>query len=398
MKQYLFIVTVWSCLGVSFVAFAQSDGISDEEQRLIDASLDADQAVEKTTVPVPGQDSAPGQSSSSNPNITLILNVAPAWFSTDEPQQLGAHDPVRTGFNFQQLELHMDSNVDPYTRLDADLVFLEEGVELESAHMTTLALPANLQFRAGLFPTRFGRLNPVHPHAWRFADQPLVNGKFLGGEGSRGVGVELNWLAPLPWFVEVVASAHNASGCCGRSYFDEEELVVDGAEDLLYTSRLQQFFPLDDDWSLLFGNSGQFGPNPARPGARTTLLGADLYLRWRPVKSASRSVSLQLEGTMRERDVPLRKLRDYGAYGTLMWGINPQWETAVRHEFVTGLDDDPLDPDWTQNRQRSTLQVTWRPSHFSRFRLQGSYANPSRDVAVMLAIEVLIGAHGAHTF
>ena len=64
----------------------------------------------------------------------------------------------------------------------ADRFQAEFGVEVEEAYLTTLALPANLQVRASQFLTRFGRLNSTHPHAWDFTDQPLVNGRFFGGE------------------------------------------------------------------------------------------------------------------------------------------------------------------------------------------------------------------------
>ena len=312
--------------------------------------------------------------------------------------QLGEHDPTQTGFALQQLELHMDSNVDPYARLDANLIFSDEGVELEEAYLTTLALPGNLQVRAGQFLFRLGRTNPTHPHAWAFADQPLVNGKFLGGEGARGPAVELSWLVPLPWFVELVTAVSEASSeCCSRSFLGEDGPVIDGPDDLLYTPRIEQFFALGDDWSLLVGTSGQFGPSG--PETRTQILGGDLYLRWRPVDSVSRTaVSLQIEGMTRRREVDGDTIQDHGGVATLLWDIDPNWQVGGRHELVTGLPDDPLDPDWTQTRQRSTAQVTWMPSHFSRLRLQGSHTQPDGVTAVILAVEVLIGAHGAHTY
>ncbi len=342
-----------------------------------------------------------GPAGNSNPDISLILDVAGAWFD-GEPSQLGAHDPQSTGFNLQQLEMHIASNVDPFFRLEANLVFSEFGVEVEETYGTTLALPADLQMRGGLFLTRFGRINPTHPHAWRFVDQPLVNGKFFGGEGSRGLGAELSWLAPLPWFVEWVGSATMANGaCCARSFYGADDPGVETPADLLYTAALKQFFALDDAWSLSWGLSGQFGPNASGNGNRSEIYGTDLYLHYRPANSPDReALSLQLEAMYRTRQVPSDRLADYGGYAQLVWTIDPRWEVGARYGYVSGLSDDPLDPGWVEDRHRASGQITVYPSHFSRVRLQANRDDRGDAVtwAGFLALELLIGAHGAHTF
>ena len=342
---------------------------------------------------------------SMNPDISLILDVAAAYF-TAEPLQLGAHDPNRTGVTLQQLEMHLESSVDPYFELQANLVFSLFGVEVEEAYAATLALPYNLQLRAGQFLTRFGRLNPTHPHSWKFVDQPLVLGKFFGPEGSRGLGAELGWLVPLPWFAELIGSATMADGaCCARSFFGGRDLGVEGPQDLLYTVALKQFFPLGPSWSLLWGLSGQFGPNPSGPHNRTEIYGTDLYLRLRPVTSPVRaSLSLQAEAMLRRRQIPGAVLQDVGGYAQLVWQPHFQWELGLRYGAVSAASGGPddLDPQWIAPRQRASLQGTWYPSHFSRLRLQGTFDDPQwreRPIwAVMLALEVLIGAHGAHDF
>ncbi|MFN3201279.1 MAG: zinc-regulated TonB-dependent outer membrane receptor [Bradymonadia bacterium] len=340
---------------------------------------------------------------SANPDIAFILDTAGSWFS-DEPQQLGAHDPNRTGFTLQQLEMSIGSNVDPFFRMDANLVFSQFGVEVEEAYGTTLALPHGLQVRMGQLLTRFGRLNNTHPHSWHFLDQPLVNGKFFGGEGSRGLGAEISWLSPLPWFAELVFSTTDAAGaCCARSFYGGDDLGVEEPIDLLATTALKQFFPFDEDWSLAWGLSGQLGPNPTGNGNRSMILGTDLYLRYRPVASAVRSaVSLQVESMYRSRQTPGDRLEDWGAYAQLVWNINLRWETGARYEYVTGALDDFLDPEWTEDRQRITGQITYYPSHFSRLRLQASEDRlewlDEPIYAVMFGTEVLIGAHGSHGF
>lgn len=338
---------------------------------------------------------------SSNPRISLILDAAAAWFD-GEPDQLGAHDPNRTGFTLQQLEMHIESAVDPYFELQANLVFTQFGVETEEAYARTLGLPASLQVKAGQFLAAMGRINPTHPHAWHFLDQPLVNGKFFGGEGSRGLGAEVSWLSPLPWYVLVIGSAHDAAGaCCARSFFGGDNLGVASPADLLYTTRIEQFFPLSPSLSIKWGLSAQHGPNATGNANRTAIYGSDLYVRWRPVGHPSRlNVSWQTEALYRTRQVPDDRLEDTGLYSQLITQFALRWELGARFEHVTGVRNDPLDPDWSASRQRYTVQATFYPSHFSRVRLQGLLDDRGaiQVPAIMLGLETLIGAHGAHGF
>lgn len=389
------------------------DTLSDEEQRALEEALAADQDARDEEREGSGQRDQSGADQdrggfaaaiqSLNPEISFILDVAAAYFS-EEPMQLGAHDPNRTGFTFQQLEMALGANVDPFFRFDANLVFSEFGVEVEEAYGTTLAIPGRLQFRYGQYLTAFGRLNRTHPHSWSFVDQPLVNGKFFGGEGSRGLGAEVSWLAPTPWYLELIASMNMAIGeCCARSFFGGDNPGVRGVDDFLYTLAIKQFFDLSPDWGLQFGLSGQFGPNPTGLGNRSEIYGADLYLRYRPVDSTRRqALSLQVEVMHRRRQVPDDLLEDWGGYAQVVWNVTEQWETGARYGFVTGVDDDYLDDEWDDLRHRVSVQGTFYPSHFSRFRMQLSYDDPTWEprpiLAAMLSAEILVGAHGAHEY
>ena len=64
----------------------------------------------------------------------------------------------------------------------------------------TTSLPYGLQIKAGQFFDAFGRINATHPHTWEFADSPIVNGRLLGADGLRGVGAQIAWTLPVPWY------------------------------------------------------------------------------------------------------------------------------------------------------------------------------------------------------
>ncbi len=340
-----------------------------------------------------------------NPNISVITDVAAAAFSGPNLQG-GAHDPTKNGFSLQQVELSLNSPVDPFMRFDSNIVFSLFGVEIEEAYATSTALPLDLQGRAGQFLTRFGRANTTHPHSWDFVDQPMVLGKFMGGEGNHALGAELSWLAPLPWYTELVGSVTEAGGGgTARSFYGNDDLGVRGPLDLQGTTSLRQFYLLHRDWSLATGLSAMTGPNPTGRANRSDILGADLYLKWRPLELGSFTiVSLTVEALQRRRQVPAGLLVDHGGYGALSWHIAQQWGAAMRYDMATGLPGgiDYLDPSWTGDRGKWTANVTFWPTEFSRLRLQGSMDRPSWQpepiYATFLTIETVVGAHGAHKF
>lgn len=388
--------------------------LSPEDVRALERALAAD-AADTEDAPATEDDTAGAAPSrgvqSMNPDISAIADFALAYFSEDENLQTGAHDPIDTGFNLQQLELSIASAVDPYFRFDANIVFALFGVEIEEAYATTLDLPARLQVRAGQFLTRFGRINALHPHSWDFVDQPFAIGRVFGAEGNRGLGVELSWLTPLPWYVELVGSVTDAAGeATARSFYGANDLGVDRVTDFEFMGAVKQFVPLSENWSLATGLSSASGPNATGRDNRTEIYGADLYLKWRPITyQSNEAVALHTEWFYRRRQVPDAVLQDVSGFAALLWRFAMRWAAGARYELGSPAVDadfdvaaDYLDPEWTENRQRVTANATFFPTEFSRIRLQASADLPRfRDesiYAVFVAFEVVTGAHGAHPF
>jgi hypothetical protein len=251
---------------------------------------------------------------------------------------------------------------------------------------------------------RFGRINSTHPHTWDFADQPLALSRAFGGDGGRGLGVELSWLSPLPWYVELVGSAQNASGSeTARSFLGSDARTIRAFDDFLYVAALKQFFALSDDWSLLWGLSSASGPNPSGRRHYTDIFATDLYLKFRPITQQSFTiVSLQTEWLYRRRQVPGDLVEDISGYTQVFWRFTQRWGAAVRHEYGSPVRGrDPLEPALVEGRHRTSSSVTYWPTEFSRFRVQVSRDSPgsSRGVwAGFLTAELVTGAHGAHTF
>src|SRR6266700_394495 len=296
----------------------------------------ADPMTPPMTAPIetPATPGGGGAVQSLNPDLSFIADVAAGWFSKTPPLQTGEHDPHGNGFSLQQLELAASSAVDPYFRFDSFIVFKvprageDGGVEIEEVYATTTSLPGNLQLRVGQFLTRFGRFNATHPHTWDFVDQPLEIGRLISADGNRGLGAELSYLTPLPWYVEALASVTHDSA-----------MVVSHPGNFQLTGAVKQFFPLSDDWSLMWGLSAAGGSDPsvpADPVGRARIGGSDLYLKYRPLGEGRHTiVSLQAEWFYRRRDVGAATLHDTGGFAALFWRFAQRWATAARWEMTT---------------------------------------------------------------
>ncbi len=378
-----------------------------DELKDISDALAGDAAARQPAPPPAGRGSV---LASLSPDLAFTLDVAAAWFTDREPLQTGGHDPAQRGFNLQQLEMSIGKAVDPYFRLDANVAFSSEGVEIEEAYGTTLALPHNLQLRAGQFLTRFGRINAMHLHQWDFVDQAFAIGRVFGGEGNRGLGVELSYLVPAPFFLELVGSATEAAGDeTARSFLGGSGLPVETPLDVQATFAVKEFFELSPDWSLATGQSVATGPNGTGHDNRTDVYGVDVYLKYRPITQGSYTmVALQSEWLLRRRQVPHRLRSDLSGYASAAWRFARRWGTAARYELGTpardedGAAGDDLDPEWVRARHRASVNLTFWPTEFSRLRAQGGVDLPRwREEpiwSVFLALELTVGAHGAHKF
>ena len=375
-------------------------------------------------------------------DVSVDTLVAAGASTADDDQiatlEGGGHDPARRGFTLQQAEVSFAGAVDPYFTGQAHVVFTDEVVELEEAFLTTQALPYGLQLEAGQFLTEFGRMNPMHPHAWQWIDQPVVNTRLFGGDGLRNPGFRLGWLVPLPWFSQIHLGAQQASGETAVSFLgegqgghahehdeDDEasgigkrpivERSVHDLGDLLYLARWEHGFALGETVSAKVGASGLFGPNDSGPHGRTRIYGGDAVVKWRPATNFRGWPFLSWETEMMNRDfdadavralsLPRTTLNDWGLYTQLLYGFTYGWAAGVRYEYATGSGqsvggraNDPFRDD----RQRVAPLLSWRPTEFSRLRLQYNYdqAQHLEDDAhsVWLGVEILYGQHPAHNF
>ena len=347
--------------------------------------------------------------------------------------EVGDHDPQQRGFNARNIELAFDGAVDPYFEGFANIVFKlnndnETEVEVEEAFLQTTSLPFNLQLKAGQFFAAFGRINAVHPHAWEFADAGIVSGRLLGPDGLRGVGTQISWIVPVPWYSQLILGVQNGRGGTGYSFrnpgdggmfFDRRttDRELRGLQDFVWIPRWENSVDLSPTQVVLAGVSGAFGSNETGANSRTQIYGADFLYKWKSanaeggfpfVKWQTEFMYRRFEaGRGMNESFPIAEtFHDWGMYSQVLWGFKKGWVAGIRGDYLDMEDSRFTDDFERQSRSRISANLTWYPTEFSKIRLQYNhdflYENfflADRDVdSVFLQFEFILGAHGAHKF
>jgi hypothetical protein len=384
----------------------------------------------------PALPGAPARAGSAYMNISYGALIDAGWSSEADPSaqlQLGDHDPIKRGFSLRNAEISVDGAIDPYFKGFANIVLKldqnnETSIELEETYLQSTSLPADLQLKAGQYFASFGRQNPQHPHTWSFVDQPLILGRAFGPDGLRGIGTQLSWLAPTPFYTEAFLSIFDGQGGTAFSFRNPGEpdaagvnryagratldRTLRGAQDLLIVPRVATSFELSDTQTLLAGVSAAFGPNDTGAHARTEVYGVDLFWKWKPANATQGFpyLSWQTEALYRRFDagadllagLPAETLHDYGFYTQMVYGFRPRWNVGLRADYVSGNAGafDASDP-FRGERTRFSPEVTFLPSEFSKVRLQ--YNLDHGDLfgtasSVWMQLEFGLGAHAAHKY
>lgn len=318
------------------------------------------------------------------PDISVIGNLTGAFFS-DDPVGATGHDPARTGLTLQEIEVVLQSVVDAYFRADVFLSFHETGVELEEGYFTTLGLPKGFQIRGGKILLPLGRHNPKHLHTWDFGDNMLVTKYFLSPEGLSELGIELSYLFPTPFFLQIQGTFSNGDNA--TSFGGSRK------QDFIYQGRLSASFDPTPNTTLLLGASGATGFNGTGLGNQTNLIGGDLLIKWKP--KDHRGLTWQSEYFYRQMETPGANQKDGGFYSYVDWQFAKRWHAGLRYDQM-GLPEALIANEW-----RVTPALTFNPTEFSRIRLQYEYdktVNVRGVHAAFVQFQYSMGPHGAHPF
>jgi len=341
------------------------------------------------------------------------------------------------GFNLNYGELYIASPVDPYFDLVGVFHLSEDSFEIEETYINTKTLPFGLKI--GKFYSSFGRLNQQHPHQWDFADQPLVYNAIFGADNLLEKGVQLNWVAPTPFYLQIgteLLQGENELSFGTKGFIVNTKKdgngdninIPDTQKPNLYTLFAKTSFDITDNLTTLFGLSYAEGKtridhledtdNPHAFAGKTKIYGADLTFRYNI--DSYRYISWQSEYIYRNMDgtrygyngagnlvMPRLEKKQAGLYSQIVYRFNQRWRAGFRYDllnkndvYINGINQNQPD-----NLYKYAFMIDYSPTEFSRIRLQfnqdrSKFVDNNRKTIneVILQFNMAIGAHGAHPF
>ena len=128
------------------------------------------------------------QSGPTNPRLLPDFSAVGDLVGDFSPK--GSTQKDQTRFGVREVELAVQSVVDPYFRGDVFLGISDaEKISIEQAFLTTTSLPNELELKIGRFLMPFGKENTTHRHDLHTIEYPYVIQTFLSDDGLKGTGL-----------------------------------------------------------------------------------------------------------------------------------------------------------------------------------------------------------------
>jgi hypothetical protein len=365
--------------------------------------------------------SPPASAGVVNPDISVIGQPFVRW--TDD-----AGDPSRERLTLDvgEVELFFDAYLNPYARGTFTLAVGEEGLELEEGFfLLTRLLPARLTLKGGQYRLGFGKLNPVHPHVYPFAERWRVMGYLPGEESFNDVALQLSTMVPLPGDASLTLSADWLQGDIFRIERESSGAVNDPLGPAGETpegdrpeearpgvlGRASTFWPVGDRSGLELGASGTIGTNNVAAGTRTTVLGADAKLKlW----TAPRAYLLvQGEWLQRREEIAgwdetaagftTSEIAPAGGYlfadfnWDARWNVGAGWERYQQAAAGAVWDQAfKVFAGFALMEETTAFRLDW--DHLRPGRPGGAEADPEAVNTLTLRVIFSMGPHKAHQF
>ena len=304
--------------------------------------------------------------------------------------RLSARDegPQADNADLREVEVAIQSVLDPFSSAKMFLTFSEEEVGVEEGYITWTGLPGRVRVEAGKLRQQVGDLNRWHLHALPETEYPLVYQRFFGDEGLEGIGVSL--YTSLPFSLAGATHEVWVQGTSARS-----DVLYAGGRQPTLLGRLQNFWQLTPSVYAQIGVTAT-GGNSADAGLKSRLVGGDVRVTWRPPQSGTRNeVTFRAEGYRLHSDEAGTVTDRYGTFLDLQARATRRWVFGVRYDWVEaprGL----ADTEW-----RITPALTWWQSEFVYLRLQGQHRDSdllgSRNELTLQAVWAM-GPHKHETY
>ena len=326
----------------------------------------------------------------------------------------------RWDFDFRTLGIHVESYLDPYSKLKAAVPIDEDGAELGEAYFTRFGVLERVNVTLGKFRQQFGVVNRWHKHGLDQVDFPLPLRRIFGDGGLNQTGMSMEWAMPPLWgssqrlLLQVTdgengtlfSGNHMSTPCCLLRYSTYRDLSKDIYADVGLTGLIGW----NDTWEVASGSEILERDRDLS----TRVFGVDVALLWEPTdRMRYRNVEWRTEAYLLNRDLVAPDtgrpdtLTAWGAFTYLQTKLSRSWDVGIRGDFFkpaakpyAGLV--PSIGSFVAGATRSHQwqagpYVTWHQSPFVKVRLEYNHINGSGfgkpEHVVMLQVIFAAGPH-----
>ena len=228
----------------------------------------------------------------------------------------------RARFVFRSLGIHVESYLDPYTKLKAAVPVNAAGAAVGEAYMTRFSVLKGLSITAGKFRQQLGVVNRWHKHGLDQVDFPLALKEIFGPGGLNQTGMSIGWSMPplLGSSQELTVQVTNGEKArlFGGNTLSTPSVLAhfksyrDLSKDTYLELGLTGLLGWNDEWTV--------GADTLHDSLSTRVLGCDLSLLWEPTEEMRyRNLEWRSELYFLNRDI---RKPDDGARDTInSWGL-----------------------------------------------------------------------------
>ena len=346
-----------------------------------------------------GSATATGISRDFNPAISLnALFLASDFQGVDvHAGAVSEEEGLEPGVALQEIELQFSSAIDAYGKADLIFTFEDGAIGLEEAYATTNVLPGGFGLRAGQVFVPLGHENTLHAHQLPFVERSLF-AKSVFGEALAEFGAELDYVAPLDFYLRVQGGVFNG---------DNEALFASHEDwDLAYLGGIDALWDVSENGALSLGTDYVAGPNSSSSAASTELtqlFAAVARYKWRSANAAHpRALEVMGEFLFAERsavdstqaiepaELPERFVHR-GAYGLVQYRFQRRWWLQGRYDWY--------DPE-AEESTRASAMLAFVPTEFSVLRFEAGVVDLADNSysEFRLQYNFTIGSHPAHRY
>jgi len=306
-----------------------------------------------------------------NPNISMGGDFFIGGSNSDDTYINSPSDKSygNNGIYLRELELGLESALDPFSRGKAFISITEEAITIEEAYIELLNLPLGMNLRLGILNPEFGPLNRYHDHALPQFDRPRALVNYFGNGNFGGPGVAANFM--LPKILGSDASSLEIAGIHGSA----PDVFVSGSPwNIQGVGHFKNFYDIGKNTFFEFSLNSIVGQNPYSLGRDDPLLSTvnslGLVLKWVPAGRAKyRTFDWKSEIFYATYQMPEALITSKSFYSSIQNKLSARWWISGRVGMSEPLtNDDQYEWDYT-------LALDFWQSEFVFFRLQYQYNN-----------------------